>query len=112
MFIEVLVVLRGCQAKHMARFRGLGGFACGRVFVVGRNMGGCGVCLKWYETFDARVLRCSLRRGFIDEGVERDRSSRALSCCMTIEPALDKEERLFVFLGENLRGDRKEAVLC
>ena len=28
------------------------------------------VCLKWYEAFDARALRCSLRRGFIDEGVE------------------------------------------
>lgn len=33
------MVLRGCQAKHMARFRGLGGFACGRVLVVGGNMG-------------------------------------------------------------------------
>ena len=50
----------GCQAKHTARFCGLGGFDCGRVFVVGRNMGGCGVCLKWYETFGVRVLRCSL----------------------------------------------------
>lgn len=57
MFIEVLVVLRGCQAKHTARFRGLGGFACGRVFAVGRNMGGC-VCVS--EAFAARVLRCSL----------------------------------------------------
>lgn len=58
------------RQKHAARFCGLGGFDCGRVFVVGRNMGGCGVCLKWYETFDARALSCSLRRGFIDEGVE------------------------------------------
>ena len=33
------MVLRGCQAKHTARFRGLGSFACGRVFAVGRNMG-------------------------------------------------------------------------
>lgn len=65
------MVLRGCQAKHTARFRGLGGFDCGRVFVVGRNMDSCGVCLKWYEAFDARALRCSLRRGFIDEDVER-----------------------------------------
>ena len=45
---------------------------------------------KWYETFGARVLRCSRRQNFIDEGVERDRSSRVLSCCMTIEPALDR----------------------
>ena len=59
----------GCQAKHTARFRGLGGFDCGRVFVVGRNMDSCGVCLKRYEMFDARALRCSLWRGFIDEGV-------------------------------------------
>ena len=48
------------RQKHAARFCGLGGFDCGRVFVVGRNMDGCGVCLKWYETFDARALRCSL----------------------------------------------------
>ena len=27
------------QQKHAARFCGLGGFDCGRVFVVGRNMG-------------------------------------------------------------------------
>ena len=71
MFIEVLVVFAGLSDNNMRRiFCGLGGFDCGRVFVVGRNMGGCGVCLKWYETFDARALRCSLRRGFIDEGVE------------------------------------------
>ena len=55
------------RQKHAARFCGLGGFDCGGVLVVGRNMGGC-VCVS--EAFAARVLRCSLRRGFIDEGVE------------------------------------------
>lgn len=29
------------------------------------------VCSKWSETFGVRALRCSLRRGFIDEDVER-----------------------------------------
>ena len=88
----------------MARFRGLGGFACGRVFVVGRNMGGC-VCVS--EAFAARVLRCSLRRGFIDEDVERDRSLRVLSCCMTSSPLSIKTKDHSSLLGKNLWGDRK-----
>ena len=90
------MVLRGCQAKHAARFRGLGGFDCGLNLLSVETWGWLGdVYLKRCETFGARVLRCSLRRGFIDEGAERDRSSRVLSCYMTIEPSLDKKERLF-----------------
>lgn len=53
------------------------------------------------------MLRCSLRRGFIDEGVERDRSSRILSCCMTSSPLSIKKEDHSSLLGESLWGDRK-----
>ena len=70
------------------------------------------VCSKWSETFAARVLRCSLRRGFIDEGVERDRSSRVLSCCMTSSLLSIKKKDYSSLLGESLWGDCKGEALA
>lgn len=48
----------GCQAKHTARFRGLGGFVCGSVLVVGRNMG-AEVCVFEVER-DVRRARVAM----------------------------------------------------
>ena len=42
---------------------------------------------------------------FIDEGVERDRSSRALSCCMTSSLLSIKKKDYSSLLGESLWGD-------
>lgn len=63
------------------------------------------VCPKWCEAFAARVLRCILRRGFTDEGVERDASARVSSCCMTSSPLSIIRKDHSGLLGESLWGD-------
>lgn len=80
------------QQKHAARFRGLGGFDCGSVLAVGRNAGGCGV----FEVVrGVRRVCCDV---VFDEAllvkVLSEVDGRVLSCCMTVELSLDKEERL------------------
>ena len=70
MFIEVLVVFAGLSDKSTRRvFVDLAVLIEGE-YLLSAEIWVAAVCLKWYETFDARALRCSLRRGFIDEGVE------------------------------------------
>ena len=72
MFIEVLVVFAGLSDESVRRvFVDLAVLIAGEYLLSAEIWVLRYVCLKWYETFVARALRCSLRRGFIYEGVER-----------------------------------------